>query len=62
MQGSFLDVYNRLEAYANEISMINPGNDVVINLSKDEMEQGKRKYCVRHIEANWMKRFRTGEM
>ncbi|WMV55318.1 hypothetical protein MTR67_048703 [Solanum verrucosum] len=37
MQGSFLDEYNRLEAYANEIRMTNPGSDVVINLSKDAM-------------------------
>ncbi|KAH0716097.1 hypothetical protein KY284_009002 [Solanum tuberosum] len=153
MQGSFLDEYNRLEAYANEIRMTNPGSDVVINLSKDAMvgwKEGLRpfigldgtflkgqckgqllvamaqdcdnsfyplawavvdkettttwtwflqllekslnlkngdsitfmsdmqkgllnavenvlplsnhRYCVRHVEANWMKRFRTGEM
>ncbi|KAK6784302.1 hypothetical protein RDI58_017757 [Solanum bulbocastanum] len=107
MQGSFLDEYNRLEAYANEIRTTNPGSDVVINLSKYAMEQGKkilRMYICfnamkllerslnlkngdnitfmshmqkgllnevenvlplsnhRHIEANWMKRFRTGEM
>ncbi|KAH0671163.1 hypothetical protein KY289_025656 [Solanum tuberosum] len=94
MQGSFLDEYNRLEAYANEIRMTNPGSDVVINLSKDamllekslnlkngdsitfmsDMQKGllnavenvlplsNHRYCVRHVEANWMKRFRTGEM
>ncbi|KAH0633702.1 hypothetical protein KY284_036488 [Solanum tuberosum] len=94
MQGSFLDEYNRLEAYANEIRMTNPGSDVVINLSKDamllekllnlkngdsitfmyDMQKGllnvvenvlplsNHRYCVRHVEANWMKRFRTREM
>ncbi|KAH0784268.1 hypothetical protein KY290_003866 [Solanum tuberosum] len=24
--------------------------------------QNNPKYCARHVEANWMKRFRTGEM
>ncbi|KAH0784230.1 hypothetical protein KY290_003828 [Solanum tuberosum] len=24
--------------------------------------QNNPKYCLRHVEANWMKRFRTGEM
>ncbi|KAK6796652.1 hypothetical protein RDI58_004353 [Solanum bulbocastanum] len=39
MQGSFLNEYNRLEAYANEIRMTNLCSDVVIKLSKDAMEQ-----------------------
>ncbi|WMV59142.1 hypothetical protein MTR67_052527 [Solanum verrucosum] len=55
MQDSFLDEYNRLEAYANEIRMTNPGSDVVINLSKDAMEQGKRKFLKMYICFNAMK-------
>jgi len=55
MQGSFLDEYNRLEAYANEIRMTNPGSDVVINLSKDAMVQGKRKFLKMYICFNAMK-------
>jgi len=55
MQGSFLDEYNRLEAYANEIRMTNPGSDVVINLSKDAMVQGKRKFLRMYICFNAMK-------
>ncbi|KAG5582590.1 hypothetical protein H5410_053217 [Solanum commersonii] len=90
LQGSFLNDFNRIEAYANELRLSTPGSDIVINLSKDALEQGKRKflrtyicfnalklgwkevknvlplshhrYFVRHIEANWMKRFRSGEM
>ncbi|WMV43053.1 hypothetical protein MTR67_036438 [Solanum verrucosum] len=69
LQGSFLDDFNRIEAYANELRLSNPGSDIVINLSKDALEQVKNvlplshhRYCVRHIEANWMKRFRSGEM
>ncbi|KAH0730420.1 hypothetical protein KY289_001608 [Solanum tuberosum] len=144
MQGSFLDEYNRLEAYENEIRMTNPCSDVVgwkeglrpfigldgtflrgqckgqllvamaqdcdnsfyplawtivdkettstwtwflelleksLNLKNgdsitfmSDMQKGllnavenvfplsNHRYCVRHVEANWMKRFRTGEM
>ncbi|KAH0668916.1 hypothetical protein KY289_023409 [Solanum tuberosum] len=32
------------------------------NTSSHYKVQNNPKYCVRHIEANWMKRFRTGEM
>ncbi|KAG5623616.1 hypothetical protein H5410_008834 [Solanum commersonii] len=38
----FLDEYNRLEAYANEIRMTNPDSDVAINLSKDEWYKKKK--------------------
>ncbi|KAH0738250.1 hypothetical protein KY290_036955 [Solanum tuberosum] len=84
LQGSFLDDYNRIEVYANELRLSNPNSDIVINLSKDALKQdsesiifmsdmqkgliktvknilplSQHKYCVRHIEANWMKRFRS---
>ncbi|KAH0741474.1 hypothetical protein KY290_034517 [Solanum tuberosum] len=55
MQDNFLDEYNRLETYANEIIMTNPSSDVVINLSKDAMEQGKRKFLRMYIYFNAMK-------
>lgn len=63
MQGSFLDEYNRLEAYANEIRMTNSGSDIVINLSKDGMEQGKRKFlrmyiCFNALKVGWKERLR----
>uniref|UniRef100_A0A3Q7GRW3 MULE transposase domain-containing protein n=1 Tax=Solanum lycopersicum TaxID=4081 RepID=A0A3Q7GRW3_SOLLC len=112
----------RIEAYANELRQSNLDSDIVINLSKDALEQDSQNcfyplawvvvdkettrtwiwflqllnnslnlkdgenvtcmsdmqkelinavkyvlpsshhtYCVRHVEANWMKRFRSGE-
>lgn len=38
------DDYNRLKAYANELRVSNPRSDIVINLSKDALDQGKRKF------------------
>ncbi|KAH0642143.1 hypothetical protein KY290_033745 [Solanum tuberosum] len=116
LEGSFLDDYNKLEAYGQELRTSNPGSDVVINISKEALLQGKRKflrmyicfkalkdgwksglrpliglddghgmtfisdmqkglidakksvfpeakykYCVRHIEANWCKKKRSGQ-
>uniref|UniRef100_A0A3Q7J995 Transposase MuDR plant domain-containing protein n=1 Tax=Solanum lycopersicum TaxID=4081 RepID=A0A3Q7J995_SOLLC len=40
LDGSYADDYNKLEAYAYELRMSNPGTDVVINLSRDAMEEG----------------------
>ncbi|XP_019256297.1 PREDICTED: uncharacterized protein LOC109234687 [Nicotiana attenuata] len=135
LEGSFIDDYNKLEAYCQELRLSNPGSDVVINISKDALAEGKRnflrmylcfnalkqgwknglrpligvdgtflkgrtkgqllvalgqdsmnhfyplawavvdketsstvlpeanhRYCVRHIEANWCKKWRSGEM
>ncbi|KAK6791176.1 hypothetical protein RDI58_010257 [Solanum bulbocastanum] len=44
-----------MEAYANEIRMTNLGSDVVINLSKDAIEQRKRKFLGMYIYFNAMK-------
>ncbi|XP_075099960.1 uncharacterized protein LOC142176381 [Nicotiana tabacum] len=55
LQGSFLDDYNRLEAYTNEIRESNPGSDVVINLSKDVVAEGKRRFLRMYICFNAMK-------
>ena len=35
LEGSFIDEYNKLEAYEQEIRRSNPKSDVVINISKD---------------------------
>ncbi|XP_049381397.1 uncharacterized protein LOC125845958 [Solanum stenotomum] len=53
--GSFLDDFNRIEAYANELRLSNPGSDIVINLSKDALEQGKRKFLRMYIFFNALK-------
>ncbi|WMV34726.1 hypothetical protein MTR67_028111, partial [Solanum verrucosum] len=39
LQGSFLDDFNRIEAYANELRLRNFDSDIVINLSKDGLKQ-----------------------
>ncbi|XP_075074464.1 uncharacterized protein LOC142162060 [Nicotiana tabacum] len=108
LDGSYTDDYNKFEAYAEELRKSNPGSDVVINLSKDAMKEGKRRFlrlyvcfqalkegwkgglrpliglddmqkglldavsnvypqanhrwCVRHIEANWSKKWKSGDM
>ena len=49
LDGSYADDYNKLEAYAYELRMINPGTDVVINLSRDAMEEGKRRFLRLYI-------------
>ncbi|WMV28961.1 hypothetical protein MTR67_022346 [Solanum verrucosum] len=55
LQGSFLHDFNRIEAYANELRLSNPGSDIVINLSKDALEQGKRKFLRMYICFNALK-------
>nr|XP_009792001.1 PREDICTED: uncharacterized protein LOC104239151 [Nicotiana sylvestris] len=45
----------KLEAYANEIRESNPDSDVVINLSKDAMAEGKRRFLRMYICFNAMK-------
>ncbi|XP_070014344.1 uncharacterized protein [Nicotiana sylvestris] len=49
LEGSFTDDYNKLEAYANALRDSNPGSDVVINLSKESLLQGKRKFLRMYI-------------
>ncbi|OIS96386.1 hypothetical protein A4A49_58610, partial [Nicotiana attenuata] len=43
LEGSYLDEYNKLEAYAQEFRETNLGIDVVIQISKNAMEEGKRR-------------------
>ncbi|XP_019231252.1 PREDICTED: uncharacterized protein LOC109212099 [Nicotiana attenuata] len=49
LEGSFTDEYNKLLAYANELKLSNPGSDVIINLSKDALEEGKRRFLRMYI-------------
>nr|XP_016512249.1 PREDICTED: uncharacterized protein LOC107829286 [Nicotiana tabacum] len=49
LEGSFTDDYNKLKAYANALSDSNPGSDVIINLSKEALLQGKRKFLRMYI-------------
>ncbi|PHT46519.1 SNF1-related protein kinase regulatory subunit beta-3 [Capsicum baccatum] len=43
LDGSFIDDFNKLEAYAQELRDTNPESDVVINISKDALEQGNER-------------------
>ncbi|XP_009759260.1 uncharacterized protein [Nicotiana sylvestris] len=58
LEGSFIDDYNRLEAYAQELRDSNPGSDVVINISKDALAEGKRRFlrmyiCFQALKTGW---------
>ncbi|XP_018630786.1 uncharacterized protein [Nicotiana tomentosiformis] len=49
LEGSYLDEYNKLEAYAQELRETNSGIDVVIQISKDAMEEGKRRFLRMYV-------------
>lgn len=58
LEGSFVDDYNKLEAYGQELRTSNPGSDVVINISKEALQQGKRKFlrmyiCFKALKDGW---------
>ena len=55
---SFIDDYNKLEAYAQELKQSNPESDVLINISKDALAKGKRKFlrmyiCFDALKKGW---------
>ncbi|PHT74059.1 hypothetical protein T459_21336 [Capsicum annuum] len=39
MEGRFINDFNKLESYAQELRDTNFGSDVVVNISKDALEQ-----------------------
>lgn len=49
LEVSYLDEYNKLEAYAQELRESNPGSDVVIQISKDALEKGKRRFLRMYV-------------
>ncbi|XP_019251322.1 PREDICTED: uncharacterized protein LOC109230259 [Nicotiana attenuata] len=58
LEGGYIDDYNRLEAYAQELREFNPGTDVVINISKDALEEGNRRFlrmyiCFQALKSGW---------
>nr|XP_016458534.1 PREDICTED: uncharacterized protein LOC107782194 [Nicotiana tabacum] len=55
LEDSFSDEYNKLVAYTNELKLSNPGSDVIINLSKDALEEGKRRFLRMYICFQAMK-------
>lgn len=52
MEGSYVDEFNNLEAYCQELRTSNPGSDVSIEISKDAMEEGKRVFSRLYICFN----------
>lgn len=52
LQEIFLDDYNKIEIYANELRLTNPDSDIVIDLSNDGLKQDKRKYLKMYIFLN----------
>ncbi|KAM3287426.1 hypothetical protein P3S67_020856 [Capsicum chacoense] len=49
LEGSFIDDFNKLEAYAQELRDTNSDSNVVINTSKDTLEQGKRRFLRMYV-------------
>nr|XP_009594829.1 uncharacterized protein LOC104091250 [Nicotiana tomentosiformis] len=49
LDGSFVDEYNKLEAYVNELRISNPGSDVIINISKDALAEGNGRFSRMYI-------------
>lgn len=49
LDGSFKDEYNKLDAYGQELRKSNSGSDVAINISKDNLEEGKRRFLRLYI-------------
>ncbi|WMV32999.1 hypothetical protein MTR67_026384 [Solanum verrucosum] len=55
LDGSFVDSYNKLEGYAIELRSCNSGSDIVIDLSKEALSNGKRKFLRMYICFKAMK-------
>ncbi|WMV49131.1 hypothetical protein MTR67_042516 [Solanum verrucosum] len=55
LEGSFVDSYNKLEGYATELRSCNTGSDIVIDLSKEALSNGNRKFLRMYICFKAMK-------
>ncbi|XP_010319912.1 uncharacterized protein [Solanum lycopersicum] len=59
LDGSYVDDFNKLEGYAQELRDSNPGTDVIINISKKALlEHGQRKFlriyiCIQALKSGW---------
>ncbi|KAF3647913.1 SNF1-related protein kinase regulatory subunit beta-3 [Capsicum annuum] len=56
LDGSFIDDFNKLEVYAQELRDTNPGSNIVINISKDVLVQGKRRFLRMYVSFEALKR------
>ncbi|KAK4263778.1 hypothetical protein QN277_029151 [Acacia crassicarpa] len=58
MDGGFLDEFDKLEAYCNELKVSNPGSSVSVKLSPEALEQGRRVFrrmyvCFNSSKIGW---------
>ena len=59
LDGSYVDDFNKLEGYAQELRDSNPGTDVIINISKEALlEHRQRKFlrmyiCIQALKSGW---------
>ncbi|KAF3643884.1 putative F-box protein-like [Capsicum annuum] len=56
LEGSFIDEYNKLKAYAQEIRSSNPGSDVVINIPKNALAEGKMQFLRMYLSFDALKK------
>ena len=49
LEGTYIDEFNKLEGYAQELRDNSPGTDVIINVSREALEQGKRRFLRMNI-------------
>ncbi|PHT69769.1 hypothetical protein T459_24873 [Capsicum annuum] len=49
LKGSYIDEFNKLEAYAQELRESNPGTDMITNISKEALDQGKRRFLRMYV-------------
>ncbi|KAH0632502.1 hypothetical protein KY284_035288 [Solanum tuberosum] len=53
LDGGYVDDFNKLEGYAQELRDSNPGTDGLIGAVGDLLPKAQHRWCARHIEANW---------
>ncbi|MCD7448334.1 hypothetical protein HAX54_040778 [Datura stramonium] len=66
LEGGYIDDFNKLEAYAQELRGTNPDTDVMINISKEALEQEKKKIfkniCMLSSFEKWLERRNSLEL
>ncbi|KAK4264572.1 hypothetical protein QN277_025731 [Acacia crassicarpa] len=58
MEGSYVDEFNKLEAYLHELRTSNPGSDISVEISKEALESGRRVFsrmylCLNASKTGW---------
>ncbi|WOK98440.1 hypothetical protein Cni_G07152 [Canna indica] len=63
LEGSFIDGFKNLEAYAQELRDSNPSSKIIVNISSDELKNGRRVFmrmfvCFRALQQGFRHRCR----